>query len=230
MSTARFQHYYPPGSGLIPVASPSRPRRVPVASPSRPRRVPVASPSRPRRVPVASPAPAAGAFFPKAPASGCGTSLSGSVRRRRRRAVRPVNDRCIAISRTWDLRDTVRRRTEESRGSALWGVSATVRAPARALWGSYMAGRKATRIRLHGVCGARTRRGTLCQCTNVPGRGRCRFHGGLSTGPKSLDGRATALWNLISFKRDFRSIAEIRRYLMALEGHTLIDPGHNSPE
>ena len=31
-------------------------------------------------------------------------------------------------------------------------------------------------------CGARTRRGTACQCPAVGGRKRCRLHGGLSPG------------------------------------------------
>ncbi len=36
-------------------------------------------------------------------------------------------------------------------------------------------------------CKAKTRRGTLCQCRAMP-NGRCRLHGGLSTGPKTEDG------------------------------------------
>ena len=36
-------------------------------------------------------------------------------------------------------------------------------------------------------CGAKTRRGTPCQCPGMP-NGRCRLHGGLSTGPKTADG------------------------------------------
>ena len=31
-------------------------------------------------------------------------------------------------------------------------------------------------------CGARTRRGTCCQCPAIAGRARCRLHGGLSPG------------------------------------------------
>lgn len=31
-------------------------------------------------------------------------------------------------------------------------------------------------------CGARTRRGTPCQCPAIAGRARCRIHGGLSPG------------------------------------------------
>jgi len=36
-------------------------------------------------------------------------------------------------------------------------------------------------------CGAKNRRGTPCQCPAMP-NGRCRLHGGLSTGPKTLEG------------------------------------------
>jgi len=36
-------------------------------------------------------------------------------------------------------------------------------------------------------CGAKTRRGTPCRCHAMP-NGRCRLHGGLSTGPKTGDG------------------------------------------
>lgn len=37
-------------------------------------------------------------------------------------------------------------------------------------------------------CGARTRRGTACQCPALRGRRRCRLHGGRSTGPRTLEG------------------------------------------
>src|SRR6266849_2083547 len=36
-------------------------------------------------------------------------------------------------------------------------------------------------------CGAKTRRGTACQCPAMS-NGRCRLHGGLSTGPKTAEG------------------------------------------
>ena len=39
-------------------------------------------------------------------------------------------------------------------------------------------------------CGAKTRRGTLCKHSPIPGRTRCKYHGGLSTGPKTPEGRA----------------------------------------
>lgn len=46
-------------------------------------------------------------------------------------------------------------------------------------------------------CGARRRRdGRPCQALSAPGRRRCKWHGGLSTGPRSVEGRARALANL----------------------------------
>lgn len=40
------------------------------------------------------------------------------------------------------------------------------------------------------ACGALTRAGTPCQARALPGKRRCRFHGGLSTGPRTAEGRA----------------------------------------
>ncbi len=40
------------------------------------------------------------------------------------------------------------------------------------------------------LCGARTRKGTPCKARCVADRGRCRLHGGLSSGPKTAEGRA----------------------------------------
>lgn len=45
-------------------------------------------------------------------------------------------------------------------------------------------------------CEAFTRAGGLCQQRVVPGRRRCRYHGGLSTGPKTPDGRQRVLAGL----------------------------------
>jgi hypothetical protein len=40
-------------------------------------------------------------------------------------------------------------------------------------------------------CGARTRQGHPCRMAVVElGKRRCKFHGGLSTGPKTAEGRA----------------------------------------
>ena len=34
-----------------------------------------------------------------------------------------------------------------------------------------------------------TRKGTPCKLKSEPGRTRCKFHGGMSTGPKTQDGK-----------------------------------------
>lgn len=49
---------------------------------------------------------------------------------------------------------------------------------------------KALPKRVRPCCGAQTRTGRACKMHVVPGRQRCRLHGGLSTGPKSAEGRA----------------------------------------
>jgi len=54
-------------------------------------------------------------------------------------------------------------------------------------------GQSTTRV----VCGARRRRdGQLCEALGVPGKKRCKWHGGLSTGPKTPEGRARVTANL----------------------------------
>ena len=47
---------------------------------------------------------------------------------------------------------------------------------------------RAARLRV--VCGARTRKDTPCRNMSGPGRKRCKFHGGKSTGPKTCEGKA----------------------------------------
>ena len=48
--------------------------------------------------------------------------------------------------------------------------------------------RRAARRRVQ--CGAKTRKGTSCRNKSEPGKRRCKFHGGLSTGPRTPEGRA----------------------------------------
>ena len=38
-------------------------------------------------------------------------------------------------------------------------------------------------------CGAQTRKGGPCKAQRLPGKTRCRFHGGMSTGPRTPEGR-----------------------------------------
>lgn len=40
------------------------------------------------------------------------------------------------------------------------------------------------------ICGAKTRAGHPCGQKSEPGKRRCKWHGGKSTGPKTLEGRA----------------------------------------
>jgi hypothetical protein len=46
-------------------------------------------------------------------------------------------------------------------------------------------------------CGAKRHRdGQPCQALSEPGKERCRFHGGRSTGPRTPEGKERALANL----------------------------------
>lgn len=45
-------------------------------------------------------------------------------------------------------------------------------------------------------CGARTKAGHPCRGKSIPGKRRCKWHGGCSTGPKTAEGKARALANL----------------------------------
>lgn len=46
------------------------------------------------------------------------------------------------------------------------------------------------------TCGAKTRKGTPCKLpADVWGRGRCKFHGGMSTGPKTAEGKQKSAEN-----------------------------------
>jgi hypothetical protein len=54
-------------------------------------------------------------------------------------------------------------------------------------------------------CGARTRRGTSCACPAMP-NGRCRLHGGLSTGPRTpagLERSRRARWKHGFYSREW---------------------------
>ena len=42
-------------------------------------------------------------------------------------------------------------------------------------------------------CNAKTRKGTPCQARGFGKGGRCKFHGGASTGPRTPEGKARAL-------------------------------------
>jgi len=50
-------------------------------------------------------------------------------------------------------------------------------------------------------CGARTRKGTPCKRLDIYDNGRCHLHGGLSTGPKTEEGKRRAALNGLKPKR-----------------------------
>ena len=46
------------------------------------------------------------------------------------------------------------------------------------------------------ACGAIKKNGARCGMTTLGANGRCKFHGGASTGPRTAEGRARSLENL----------------------------------
>jgi hypothetical protein len=46
------------------------------------------------------------------------------------------------------------------------------------------------------LCGARTKANHPCRALKVKGRKRCKWHGGLSTGPRTAEGKARCTRNL----------------------------------
>ena len=64
-------------------------------------------------------------------------------------------------------------------------------------------------------CGAKTRRGTPCQCPAMP-NGRCRLHGGLSTGPKTPEGIERIRRAVTKHGRYSRAAKTERRYVRIL--------------
>lgn len=50
-------------------------------------------------------------------------------------------------------------------------------------------------------CGAKNRKGSPCKLTNIYENGRCKFHGGLSTGPRTKGGKRRSAKNGLRPKR-----------------------------
>ena len=84
-------------------------------------------------------------------------------------------------------------RAQESGGVA--GINARI---AGVCAGAYESGKATLRVQ----CGAKRHRdGQPCQAKSEPGKRRCRFHGGRSTGPKTPEGKARALANLRQYRK-----------------------------
>lgn len=97
--------------------------------------------------------------------------------------------RAMAKALRWLLPEPVTDQYARARG---WGLSLDRAAEADDMaaslfeaWKAREAQRAATR---RVACGAKTRKGTPCRCMSEPGKRRCKFHGGKSTGPKTPEG------------------------------------------
>lgn len=49
------------------------------------------------------------------------------------------------------------------------------------------------RVKLKKICGAMNRRGLPCQCKLLLKGGKCKFHGGMSTGAKTSEGKEKSI-------------------------------------
>jgi len=73
-------------------------------------------------------------------------------------------------------------------------------------------------------CGARTRAGTPCKAAAMP-NGRCRMHGGPSTGPRTIEGKARISESrtkhgrysqaAIAKRREAKAVMRIIRHLLS---------------
>jgi transcriptional regulator with XRE-family HTH domain len=83
----------------------------------------------------------------------------------------------------------VRRHETDLRQQAAWEARQEVRRQAERLV-QHRAERDAQHaLREQARCGALARKGTACRQAVEPGRTRCKFHGGMSTGPRTPEGR-----------------------------------------
>jgi hypothetical protein len=64
-------------------------------------------------------------------------------------------------------------------------------------------------------CGAKTRRGAACQKPPLIGKARCRLHGGLSTGPKTPEGKARIVAAHYKHGRRSKAFTEARKQIWA---------------
>ena len=83
------------------------------------------------------------------------------------------------------------------------------------------------KVRTRHLCGAKTRRGTSCIRKALP-NGRCPNHGGMSTGPRTPEGRAS----VSAFQRNrwARWREAKAAYLVRMLGPPLITPPYLHPE
>ena len=65
------------------------------------------------------------------------------------------------------------------------------------------------------ICEARTRKGSSCQKPPLKGKSRCRLHGGLSTGPKTPEGKARIAAAHWKHGRRSKAFIETRKQIWA---------------
>ena len=65
------------------------------------------------------------------------------------------------------------------------------------------------------LCLAKTRSGALCQKHPIAGRTRCRLHGGLSTGPRTPEGKAACIAAHWKHGRRSKAHVEARKQIWA---------------
>lgn len=71
------------------------------------------------------------------------------------------------------------------------------------------------------ACGARKKDGAQCRAMTEPGRNRCRFHGGRSTGPRTVVGMRKALSCLPQYRDNpDRLAAKLSELAKGLEPHS----------
>ena len=63
-------------------------------------------------------------------------------------------------------------------------------------------------------CLAKTRNGGQCQCPAMKGKARCRIHGGLSTGPRTKDGKEKARQAVLKHGHYTKEAIENRRRIV----------------
>ena len=74
-------------------------------------------------------------------------------------------------------------------------------------------------------CLAKTRQGTPCQNPAIEGPGRCKLHGGKSTGPRTEEGKARSVAAHAKHGRRSKAInAKIRRTTYALNRELFFTP------
>ena len=65
------------------------------------------------------------------------------------------------------------------------------------------------------LCLAKTRSGALCKKHPIAGRTRCRLHGGLSTGPRTHEGKAACVAAHWKHGRRSKAYIETRKKIWA---------------